>query len=105
MASSPYLLNGIVQKHAKSYDFDLEFINKVVNCFYVDDSSGGENSFEKAFELYKKLNLRFIEGLFFLSKWRTNDEELRHLINEKNDEIHPCKILGIFWNDKNETLF
>ena len=68
---------------------------KVVNCFYADDFPDGENSFKKAFKLYKKLKLRFIEGLFFLRKWRKNDEKLRHLINEKDDEIHPCKILGI----------
>ena len=37
MNNSPYLLNGAVQKHAKTYNFDFEFINKVVN-------SGGENS-------------------------------------------------------------
>ena len=61
MTSSPYLLNGTVQKHAKTCDFDF-------NCFYVDDFSGGDNSFKKAFELYQKLKLRFIEGLFFLQK-------------------------------------
>ena len=68
------------------------------------DFSGGENSFKKAFELHKKLKLRFIEGLFFLRKWRTNGKKLCHLINEKNDELHPCKILGILWNEKNDTL-
>ena len=67
MTSSTYLLNGTVQKHAKTYDF--EFINKVLNCFYVDGLSGGENLFKKAFELYKKLKLRFTEGLFFLRIW------------------------------------
>ena len=54
------MLNGIAQKHAKTYNFDFEFINKVVNCFHVDDFSGVQNSFKKAFELYKKLKLRFI---------------------------------------------
>ena len=34
----------------------------------------------------------------------TNDQKLRHLINKKDDEIHPCKILGILWNEKNDTL-
>ena len=98
------MLNGIAQKHAKTYNFDFEFINKVVNCFHVDDFSGVQNSFKKAFELYKKLKLRFIEGLFLLRKWRANYEKWRHLINEKDDEIHPCKILGLLWNEKNDTL-
>ena len=29
---------------------------------------------------------------------------MRHLINEKDDKIYPCKILGILWNEKNDTL-
>ena len=104
MTSSTYLLNGTVQKHAKTYDF--EFISKVLNCFYVDGLSGGENLFKKAFELYKKLKLRFTEGLFFLRIWRTNDEKLRHVIDKKDDEIHPCKILRILSNEKKRcTLF
>ena len=41
----------------------------------------------------KKLKLRFIECLFFLQKWRTNDEKLRHLINEKYDEYITVKYL------------
>ena len=68
MTSSIYLFNGTVQKHAKTYNFHVEFIDKVVNCFYVDGFSRGENSFKKNSELNKKSELRFIEGLFFLRK-------------------------------------
>ena len=53
MASSPYLLNGTVQKHAKSYDFDLEFINKEVNCFYVDDSLAEKTYLKKLLNCIK----------------------------------------------------
>ena len=65
MISSLYLINGTVQKHAKAYNFNFEFI---------------KNSFKK---------VRLIEGLFLLRKWRTNDEKLRYLINEKDDEYIP----------------
>ena len=59
-------------------------------------------------ELYKNLKLRFIKDLFFLRKWRTNDEKLRYfnsLINEKDDTLHTCKILGILWSEINDALF
>ena len=52
----------------KNMVFGFEFINKVVNYFKVDDFSGEENLFKKAFKLYKKLKLRFTEALFFLQK-------------------------------------
>ena len=53
----------------------MNFAKKVLqHSFYVDDLSGGENDFDNAFELYKKLKLRFLEGLFYLRKRRTTLE-------------------------------
>ena len=67
--SPPFLLNGTIRKHANTYlDIDPEFVKKFTKSFYVDDCITGENSIEKALELYKKLKMRFMEG-----KWRTND--------------------------------
>ena len=65
MTSSPNLLNGTVQKHVKIYNFDFEFINKVVSYLCVDDFCGGENSFKKASELYKKLKSDSLKVYFF----------------------------------------
>ena len=76
VTSSPYLLNETICKHAQKYDFDIDFINTVFNSFYVDDFVGGENSLEGAFLLFKKLKLRFLESLFHLKKWKTNDLKL-----------------------------
>ena len=75
--SSPFLLNGVVRKHVGQYDFDDEFVQKVIDSFYVDDFSGGANSLEGVNELFKKLKLRFIDGAFNLRKWRTNEPNLR----------------------------
>ena len=68
VTSSPFLLNQTIRKHSQKYEYDTDFIERVLESFYVDDFSGGENSFEKAFELYKKLKLRFLQGLFYLRK-------------------------------------
>ena len=68
VTSSPYLLNETIRKYVKKYHFDIDFINTVFNSFYVDDFVGGENSLEGVFLLFKKLKLRFIEGLFHLKK-------------------------------------
>ena len=86
-----------------------EFVEKVTKSFYVDDCISGENSIEKALELYKQLKMRFLEGLFHLRKWRTNDPDLRQKINtiENNEsptESTPDKILGIIWDENSDTL-
>ena len=76
VTSLPHLLNETVRKHAQKYDFDIDFINTVFNSIYVDDFAGGKNSIEGAFLLFKKLKLRFLEGLFHLKKWKTDDLKL-----------------------------
>ena len=52
VASSPYLLNETMRKHIESYEFDINFVNKVLDSFFVDEFSVGENDFDNALELY-----------------------------------------------------
>ena len=54
-----FLLNKAIRKHAKNYEFDIDFINKILDCFYVDDFTGGDSDFSKAFGLFKKLKQIF----------------------------------------------
>ena len=68
VTSLRYLVNETICKHAQKHDFDIDFINTVFNSFYVSDFVGGENSLEGAFLLFRKLKLRFLEGLFHLKK-------------------------------------
>ena len=79
-------------------------LGKVLVSFYIGHFSGGENTLEKAFELFRKLNIRFLEGLFYLRKWRTNDPKLRGLISENNESELKPKILGIIWNETNDPI-
>ena len=54
-----FLLNKAIRKHAKNYEFDIDFINKILDCFYVDDFTGGDSDFSKAFGLFKELKQIF----------------------------------------------
>ena len=56
-------MNGTIRKHVRSYDFDKEFIGMVLSSFFADDFIGGEESVAKAFELFKKLRIRFLRLL------------------------------------------
>ena len=80
---------------------------QVLRSFFVDDFSGGSKTTTAAFELYKKLNIRFLEGQFNLTKWRTNDKQLRLLISQiEGTKITVAKVLGILWDDENyEFIF
>ena len=79
---SRFLLNGTVQNHVSSYHFDPEFVMQVPRLFFVDDFSGGSKTTTETFEIYKKLKIRFLEGKFNLTKWRTNDKKLHLLISQ-----------------------
>ena len=35
-----------MRKHIESYEFNTNFVNKVLDSFYVDQFSGGENDFD-----------------------------------------------------------
>ena len=80
---------------------------QVLRSFFVDDFSGGTITTTAAFEQYKKLNIRFLEGQFNLTKWRTNDKQLRLLISQiEGTKITVAKVLGILWDDENyEFIF
>ena len=36
---SPFLLNEVIRKHVKNYEFDINFVNKILDCFYVDETA------------------------------------------------------------------
>ena len=57
-------------------EFDSDFVNKILDCFYVNDFTGAESDFYKALDLFKKLKMKFLDGYFHLHKWRTNDPKL-----------------------------
>ena len=69
-------------------------LTPVLNSFYVDDFTEGENDFEKALDMYKKLKIRFLEGLFHLRRRRTNQPKLRKLIYGGEQSLGPSKVLG-----------
>jgi len=99
-----------MRKHLSTYsNIDSEFVTKVINAFYVEDFSSGDNNLESVLLLYKKLKIRFFEANFNLRKWRTNDPQLRNLINTAENstgstdpfdtEQEATKHLGLLWND------
>ena len=50
VTSSSFLVNAVIHKHVEKYEFDADFVQKVLESFYVDDFSGRANTIEETFE-------------------------------------------------------
>lgn len=55
VSSSHSLFNQTISKHVKSYEFNMSFVSKVLDYFYVYDFSIGGNDFDNALKLNIKL--------------------------------------------------
>ena len=63
--SSPYVLHGVLRHHVESFKtIDPEFVLKLSESFYVDDSVPGCNITGEAFCLYEKARDRVKEACF-----------------------------------------
>ena len=97
VTGSPFLLNKAIRKHVKNYEFDIDFVKKILDCFYVDDFTAGESDFYKDLDLFKKLKLTSLDGHFHLRKWRTNDPKPRWIISESTcNVLHLKKFLEFY---------
>ena len=127
--SSPFLLNAVLRHHIDKYaEVDPQFVSHVRNEFYVDDLASGAKNVTAAVELYYKVKNRMAEGGFHLRKWKTNEPEVakviesesiqemnfktkecdnsyaKTILNEGKDIDSSCKVLGIHWNQREDTL-
>ena len=90
------MLNEAIRKRDKKYEFYIDFVNKIFDCFYVDDFTGSESDFYKALDLFKKLKL-FLDRNFHLRKWITDNPKLRKIMSVKtSNSLQLEKIIRIF---------
>ena len=106
---TPFLLNATICKHNNQYTIaDPDYVQKTLLSFFIDDFTRGEFSNDTAFELYKKLKLRFLESHFNLRKWRTNNQKLHGKIDETESILekvsYNSKILGLIWNEEKHVF-
>ena len=74
----------MVRYHISKYiTEDPEFVNKMLERFYVDDLVTGEDNTDKVYVLYEKSKERIVRGGLRLRTWSTNDKALRNQIAMK----------------------
>ena len=70
---SPALLGAVILKHCERYRESHSNLVSIINHdLYVDDLITGENTIQKAFELYTSAKSVIASGAFNLRKWHTN---------------------------------
>ena len=69
--SSPFLLNANLRHHIQ-YSLDTEFVENLLNSFYVNDLVSGERTLERCLLLWEKSKKCPSEGGFNLRTWIFN---------------------------------
>ena len=90
LTSSPFLLNATIRHHLSKYvQFELDFVKKLLEDLYVDDTTSGTKSIEEGKEFYVKAKKRkkIAEAGFDLRKWKTNSKELQKYFDNKETPI------------------
>ena len=80
--SSPFLLNATLRYHISQYSLDAQFVENLLNSFFIDDLVSGERNLERCLLLYEKSKKCLSEGGFNLRKWISNSPQLLELILE-----------------------
>ena len=106
--ASQFLLAVSIHKHLLTYEnVEQNFLEKFLANLYVDDNINGDDSFEKAFELYKKRVACMKDAGFEFRKFHTNNPYLHTTIN-KIEKLQPLednlKVLGIDWHKQNDNF-
>ena len=106
--ASQFLLAVSIHKHLLTYkNVHQNFVEKFLANLYVDDNINGDDSYEKAFELYKESVACIKDAGFELRKFHTNDPNLLTTIN-KIEKLQPLednlKVLGIDWHKQNDSF-
>ena len=118
--SSPFLLNAVIHHHVNQYkDVDPQFVECLINSFFVDDLVTSCRDSETAYSLYKNAKVRMSDGGFKLRKWKTNDRLLAEQIQRNEGELmvsdssveksinlenNKSKVLGLLWDSRCDKL-
>ena len=74
---SPAILSCVISHHLRKYHKKYpELVQSIESSLYVDDLIAGEDTVERAFNLYAKAKGFMADGNFNLRKWNSNSTEL-----------------------------
>ena len=109
LTQSPFLLGGTMEmhlEHEKEVSQTPEIIEEIGKSAYVDDFVTGGNTQEEVQKVKEVTIDVFKKAGFELHKWHSNIPRLEMKDDRENvkHEQLDCKILGVPWNKKDDTL-
>lgn len=121
LVSSPFLLEGVIKQHLKSWCDRLPVtVAEILRSLYVDDLISGGTTVVKAEQLKRDVVTIFGDGGFTLHKWHSNVPELENDPQEQSIDGNEdatfakqqletttgegCKLLGLWWDKVADTL-
>ena len=108
--SSPFLANASIKFHASTPSMNEKCPRavKVIkdNEVYMDDTTTGEFSEERAIQLYKQLVTFFQSMGMSLHKFISNSNQfLSSIDQDRRAKETNCSVLGVEFNTKDDSLF
>lgn len=101
VSDAPYLAIRVLKALAKAVENSLPLASRaILDSFYVDDHTGGADTWEEAVELYEQLKKAFKSACCNLRKFISNSPELLNHIPDEDKELiegDTAKVLGMFW--------
>lgn len=86
LASSPFLLGGVIEAHLNNWEEnEPEIVAKIRKELYVDDLISGSTTVHKTRELKVKASEIFKDACFHLHKWHSNVPELESAQSPKQE--------------------
>ena len=88
LTNNPFLLNAAIRHHLSKYiQFEKNFVEKLIEDLYVDDTTSGMESIEEGKEFYVKAKKMMGEAGSDLRKWKTYSKELQKYFDNKETPI------------------
>ena len=115
LTCSPFLLNGVLSVHLKSWESKRpELVKEICKNLYVDDLMTGGATFTEVKEKKIQASEIFEDATFKLHKWHSNvkelespsnnDEEITFAKQELGDKKQQTKLLGLPWDKSKDSL-
>ena len=115
LTCSPFLLNGVLSVHLKSWESKRpELVKEIRKNLYVDDLMTGGATVTEVKEKKIQASKIFEDATFKLHKWHSNvkelespsnnDEEITFAKQELGDKKQQTKLLGLPWDKSKDSL-
>ena len=109
VTSSPFLLTATINFHFAQYD-EVELVENILRSVHVDDFTGGSDSLEDSYNLFKECKQKLADGGFMLRKFQSNSDKLEHVVYRNHPDAKPevipdqNKVLGLIWNKSEDEI-